>query len=155
MPIVETFDNIVIPNFLTEEIYAHNSYDQIRAYIDNKRPAFEKWFSEATNRSIKSYDSWVNFTPFKEGLLNRFEWHNELGEGHTPEKMRGTHTGLVWIAGEANCGGELGILLETGIEHVKFDANKIVIFPIELFHCVEHYTGSVPRISLTFTFELK
>jgi predicted 2-oxoglutarate/Fe(II)-dependent dioxygenase YbiX len=68
--------------------------------------------------------------------------------------MPGTHAGILWISGDKDCGGDLGVMDTDGeITKITFEKGKLIIFPIDYLHKVEHYDGTQPRVSINITYE--
>jgi hypothetical protein len=144
--------NIKIPKFITDEVWVNDQ--QILEFLNNKQLEFDEWFGTLINSKIQSTDSWLNYTFYKQGVGNEFGWHNEDGVGGSGEVMQGEYSSIIWIAGDTNCGGELSVISQDGLKTIFFEPGTVIVMPKTTFHKVEHYTGSVPRISLNFTFKL-
>jgi hypothetical protein len=144
--------NVEIPSFIKDDILSNDS--QIVGYLDSKQTEFDDWFSKIIGFKIECKDSWVNYTVFKDNILNDFDWHNEEGVSGSGNKMRGTYTGIIWINGDTDCGGNLGVIVNNFVETIDFQPKTVIVMTNETFHKVFNYTGFSTRISLNFTFDL-
>jgi len=145
--------NVEIPMFIVEPILNNRSQKQIRNFLEDYRAEFDSWFSNLIGQTIKTNDSWVNYTVYEQGKKNCFPWHNEQGIGGSGLKMHGLKACIIWISGDKDCGGELSVLHNDQLHQIEFEPDTVLIFPIDTFHQVEFYQGSSTRISLNFTFE--
>jgi hypothetical protein len=101
---------------------------------------------------IEIKNSWLNKTIFK-NVDNSFPWHNEKGIGNKTI-MPGSYSGIIWIYGKEDSGGSLDILNKNGdIINTPFEIGSFIIFESNCLHRVNHYYGSVPRISLNISFD--
>ena len=148
------FRQIQIPKFVVDPIIANESFLQIVDFLQCCRKNFDAWFSELIHKKIVTDDhNWVNYTVYKQNVVNNFPWHNELGVGGSKQIMLGSGAGIIWISGDVDAGGELDILHDDQIQQFQFEPGTVFVFPIDTFHRVEAYHGNRPRISLNFTFE--
>jgi len=110
-----------------------------------------EWLSEKIGDTVKIHGSWINSKSY-EGVNNEFPWHNELRTGENREPLEGTHSAIIWYNGEENCGGSLDVIKQDGsIENILFQVGKLIVFDIEFFHRVNHYSSVIPRVSLNMT----
>lgn len=148
---MKLIENISIPNIIKKEILSNDK--QLTEFLEDKRSIFDPWLSQILGQSIVSYDAWVNYTSFNEGI-NGYEWHNEQGIGGAATVMTGQWAGIIWLSGDENTGGNLSVLENNQILEIKFKPNILIIISADTFHRVEHYFGPSKRISLNFTFDI-
>lgn len=114
---------------------------------------FQKIIEQALGHKIQIRNSWMNRTVFT-GTNNAFPWHNEKGVGGQGTVMPGTHAGILWLRGDTDAGGSLGVMDTDGeVGIVAFNPGSLITFPIDYLHKVEHYYGETPRISVNITYE--
>ena len=121
--------------------------------IDNNKNEFNEIFKSILGYKIEIKNSWLNKTFYKQNTDNTFLWHNEKGVGNRTV-MPGAYSGVCWIYGEEDSGGSLDVLDEVGeIENIPFKVGTFIVFKSDLLHRVNHYSGSIPRVSLNITFD--
>jgi len=143
---------IDVVNSLFSKMLEHKE-DYVLDPIVDCQPEFQAIIETAIERKIQIRNSWLNRTEYK-NLTNKFDWHNEQGVGGQGTVMPGTHTGILWIDGSEDNGGDLGVMDATGsVSMIKFKKGKLITFPIEYLHKVEEYTGTQPRVSVNIAYE--
>lgn len=144
--------NINIPKTIIEDSQKHTH--QIVDYLTDKNSIFDLWFGNLINQKIVTRDSWINYTHTDIKKNNKFDWHNEKGVGGSNTVMDGEYSGIIWISGDVNCGGSLGVMVDNNINTIEFLPNTALIFNADVLHRVNSYTGKLPRVSLNFTFDI-
>lgn len=107
-----------------------------------------------TDLEIIVKNSWYNRTTFNI-LDNTFPWHDHTGQGvaEATHRQQGTHSGILWLAGDKDCGGSLEVMLDDNIKSIAFEPGKFITIRNDVFHKVSHYYGKTPRVSLIVAFE--
>lgn len=106
--------------------------------------AFDAELSSLLNQQVSLKSNWVNVVKFRE-VDNRFHWHKD-------EQYAGEFVGIFWMFGEEGKGGDLYLMLDGAEVKIDFSPGCLVIFPKDVLHNVAHYSGTLPRVSLNFTF---
>ena len=101
-------------------------------------------------------ENWLNLTLYKDGTINGFPWHNELGvaataNGKNPHK--GTKASIIWVMGDESSGGELMYIDKLDMpQAIPFNTNTCINMDIDTFHSVNpYYHNTIPRVSLNTT----
>jgi predicted 2-oxoglutarate/Fe(II)-dependent dioxygenase YbiX len=137
--------------FITDLVNSDEKY--VLDPLKNNTDELKKLIESALGFKIKITNSWLNKTEYTENEDNSFPWHNEKGTGGTNTNMPGTHAAILWIAGEANKGGSLEVMLDHDIESIDFESGKLITFESDTLHKVSHYYGTIPRTSINITYE--
>ena len=140
-----TFFNTFL--FLKER-YTSNALKTTKEFVSIVR--------QDTGLDIVVKNSWCNRTEYQ-GADNTFPWHDHTGEGfaEAAHNQEGTHSGILWLAGDIDAGGSLEVMTDENIRSIDFEIGKFIVIKNDIFHKVSHYYGKNPRVSLIVAFESK
>jgi hypothetical protein len=126
----------------------------VSGILDGCEEQYASLLKQTTGLNIQILSSWSNKTIFN-NEENTFPWHDHTGEGDksAAQKQQGNYSGILWIAGDENCGGDLNVMIDNDIKSIPFQVGKFITLANDVFHKVTHYYGSTTRISLMISYE--
>lgn len=137
------------------DVIRNQKEQYVSGILDGCEEQYASLLKQTTGLKIKILSSWSNKTIFN-GNENTFPWHDHTGEGDksAAQKQQGTYSGILWITGDKNRGGDLNVMIDNGIESIPFQVGKFIVLSNDVFHKVTHYYGSTTRTSLMISYEV-